>query len=145
MSINCYTDASTRFPEDAEFDSSVACVIVVNGTKRILSASGRVVGKFSPTISEMIAICYGLEQAKLVCKDLGIQVSHVGICSDNQSVVDLCVGDSTTDSIMLQKLLGNIDTLCDALPSVSFQWVRGHASNPYNKLADTIAYSILKG
>ncbi len=133
------------FPENAEYDSSVACVIVVNGTKRILSASGRVVGNFSPTTAEMIAICYGLEQAKLLSKDLGMNISHVGICSDNQSVVDMCVGDSTTDSITLRKLLANIDALCDNFESISFQWVRGHASNTYNKLADTIAYSILKG
>ena len=78
-------------------------------------------------------------------KDLGMNISHVGICSDNQSVVDMCVGDSTTDSITLRKLLANIDALCDNFESISFQWVRGHASNAYNKLADTIAYSILKG
>ena len=43
------------------------------------------------------------------------------------------------------KLLESIDKLCEGFNSVSFQWVRGHAANPYNKLADKIAYSILKG
>ena len=93
----------------------------------------------------MVAICYGLEQVKIVCRDLGIVFYNVGICSDNQSVVDICVGDSKTDSLQMLKLLENIDRLCEDIKSVSFQWVRGHAANPYNKLADKIAYSILKG
>lgn len=123
----------------------MACVIVVNGSKTILGASGRIIGNFSPPVAEMVAICYGLEQTKLVCKDLGMKIDHIGICSDNQSVVDICVGDSKTDSLQMLKLLESIDRLCDEDYSVSFQWVRGHASNPYNKLADKIAYSILKG
>lgn len=144
MSLNCYTDASSIFSK-GKHNSSVACVIVVNGEKTILSASGRIVGDFSPTVSEMIAICYGIEQAKALSRDFGIAINHLGICSDNQSVIDLCVGDSSTDSIIMQKLLENIDTLSDSLNSVSFQWVRGHASNRYNQLADSIAYNILKG
>ena len=123
----------------------MACVIVINGSKTILGASGRIIGNFSPPVAEMVAVCYGLEQAKLVCKDLGIKIGHIGICSDNQSVVDLCVGDSKTDSLQMLKLLESIDRLCEEYDSVSFQWVRGHASNPHNKLADKIAYSILKG
>ena len=144
MSINCYTDASSQHSKGTH-RSTVAAVIVVNGTKTLLAASGRIIGNFSPTVSEMVAVCYGLEQVKLVCKDLGIEVGHVGICSDNQSVVDICIGDSKTDSLQMLKLLESIDSLCEDIPSVSFQWVRGHASNPYNELADSIAYSILKG
>ena len=50
------------------------------GQNEFLSASGRVVGNFSPYLHrEMIAICYGLEQAKLLSKDLGMNISHVGI------------------------------------------------------------------
>jgi len=144
VSINCYTDASSQHNSGTR-SSSVACVIVINGSKTVLGASGRIIGDFSPPVAEMVAVCYGLEQTKLVCKDLGMAVAHVGICSDNQSVVDICVGDSVTDSLQMLKLLESIDKLSDGFNSVSFQWVRGHASNPYNKLADKIAYSILKG
>ena len=93
----------------------------------------------------MVGICYGLEQAKLICRDLGLIAHHIGICSDNQSVIDICVGDSSTDSIKMIKLLESIDRLCEGSMSVSFQWVRGHASNTYNNMADKLAYSILKG
>jgi ribonuclease HI len=120
-------------------------VIVINGSKTLLGVSGRIIGNFSPTVAEMVAVCYGLEQAKLVCRDLGLEIGHVGICSDNQSVIDICVGDSKTDSLQMLKLLESIDKLCESIASVSFQWVRGHAANQYNKLADSIAYSILKG
>jgi ribonuclease HI len=144
VSLNCYTDASAEKVGD-KFRASVACVIVVNGTKTILFAGGRPIGNFSSNLAEMIAICYALEEVSTICKALDLTPGELRVCSDNQSVVDLCSGFSETDSNKMLRLLGEVEKSESKFESVSYQWVRGHASNKYNELADHIAYTVLKG
>jgi len=118
---------------------------VINGTKKVLFAGGRPIGNHSSTIAEMIAVCYALEQIANVIKSLNLKVTEIRICSDNQSVVDLCTGFSETDSKTMTRLLSEVDRLSEKFDNVMYQWVRGHSNNRHNKLADYIAYNILKG
>lgn len=118
---------------------------MVNGTKKVLFAGGRPIGNHSSTIAEMIAVCYALEQISSVINSLKLEVNEIRICSDNQSVVDLCTGFSETDSKTMTRLLSEVDRLSAPFDNVMYQWVRGHSGNKHNKLADYIAYNILKG
>lgn len=125
--------------------SSVACVVVVNGSKKVLSANGRAVGDFDSRIAELIAICYGLDETARICKDLDIEVELLRICSDCQSALDLCVGETEPNTEEAAKILDSIRNLSSKFKMVEFQWVRGHAYNEFNEMADTIAYFIARG
>lgn len=144
MTINCYTDASC-YPSPDGNVSSVACVVVVNGSKKILSVAGRAIGDFKSSTSELIAICYGLDEARRICEDIGIKPSLVRICSDCEPALDLCVGESVPTNGDDLRVLDNIRDLSQRFRIVEFQWVRAHANNKFNELADTVAYSIARG
>ena len=144
MSINCYTDASCH-PSSKGNVSAIACVVVVNGSKKILSVNGRAIGDFNSSLSELIAICYGLDEAAKMCKDLGFKVDLLRICSDCQTALDLCVGDAEPHTEEASRVLESIRKLSVKFKIVEFQWIRAHAHNEFNEMADTVAYFIAQG
>lgn len=144
MSINCYTDASCH-PKETGNVSAVACVVVVNGSKKILSVNGRAIGDFKSSTAELIAICYGLDETARICEDLGLPLDLVRVCSDCESALDLCVGDSEPSSEEAHRILESIRRISLRFRVVEFQWVRAHANNRYNELADSVAYQIAQG
>jgi len=144
VSINCYTDASCH-PNQSGNVSAVACVVVVNGSKKILSVSGRAIGDFNSSTAELIAICFGLDETAKICQDLELPLDLVRICSDCESALDLCVGESEPSSAEVEKILESIRRLSLRFRIVEFQWVRGHANNKFNELADSVAYQIAQG
>ena len=144
MSINCYTDASCHPKEDGEV-SAVSCVVVVNGSKKILSVNGRAIGSFKSSTAELIAICYGLDETARICEDLGLPLDLVRVCSDCESALDLCVGDSEPNSEEVYRILESIRRISLRFRVVEFQWVRAHANNRFNELADSVAYQIAQG
>jgi len=123
----------------------VACVIVVNGSKKILAVNGRAVGDFNSSTAELIAICYGLDEAAKICTDLDLPLDLIRVCSDCESALDLCVGESEPSKPEVERILESIRKLSLRFRVVEFQWVRGHANNRFNELADSIAYQIAQG
>ena len=144
MTINCYTDASC-VPISNGNISAIACVVVINGSKKVLSVSGRAIGDFKSSTAELIAICYGLDEARKTCKDIDLKPSLVRICSDCLPALDLCVGEAEASNGEDLRVLENIRELSERFKTVEFQWVRSHSNNKFNELADTVAYSIARG
>ena len=66
----------------------------------------------------------------------------VRVCSDCESALDLCVGDSEPSSQEAHRILESIRRISLRFRVVEFQWVRAHANNRYNELADSVAYQI---
>ena len=102
-------------------------------------------GDFDSRIAELIAICYGLDEAARICNDLDIDVELLRICSDCQSALDLCVGETEPNTEEDARILDSIRNLSSKFKIVEFQWVRAHAYNKFNEMADTIAYFIARG
>ena len=59
--------------------------------------------------------------------------------------MDLCVGDSEPSSEEVYRILESIRRISLRFRVVEFQWVRGHANNKFNELADSVAYRIAQG
>lgn len=94
---------------------------------------------------ETIAIAYGLQITKEVCKLNNLSPIMVRVCSDCKTVVQYLNDEVEIRNPSSENAKDKILALKTLFPKVNFQWVRGHATNPYNHLADTIAYSIARG
>ncbi len=143
MSINAYTDGSS-IPDEGSA-AGVGVVFVDTTSQTILASFGQFLGCESPAYAELYAIKLALQEIRIFLEEIRIPVSAIRICSDCQSALDLCIGDSQTQIPEQEVLILEIEELLEELPPVDFQWVRSHSNHPYNDFADYIAYTHAKG
>lgn len=137
MIITIYTDASTL--KDQDNRSGIGLVVTMFG--EVYKTVGMYVGKLNNTNAELLGILLALKEARELDEIDDIHV--VRICCDCIPAIDLACGDSqvSVDNQEGASIIEKIDELSFAISCpIEYQWVKAHNGNPYNEMADELAY-----
>lgn len=127
--IIIYTDGSVVGNGQADSKTGWAIIMIYKGVAKVKSGKGTV--GWTNNQIEMYAVFKAMQS--VTGKNI-----PVTIISDSQYVVKTFNGEFQIGSneIMWKQLMGEKAKFTD----IQFQWVKGHADNPYNNLADMIAF-----
>jgi ribonuclease HI len=146
MRFKCWTDGSTIMRAgQGEGPSGIGIVISDAEDDHILTIIGEYIGHTTNNYAEFYAVERCLETIIAITDDFNIQ-DDIRIMSDSKLVVETMGGDwqlKHDHLIEVQQRIERLELKIGLTPE--YIWVKGHAGNPMNELADFLAYTVAEG
>ena len=146
MHFNCWTDGSTiTKASQGTGNSGIGIVISDAEDGHILTIIGEYIGHTTNNYAEFYAVERCLETIIAITDDSNIK-DNIRIMSDSKLVVETMGGDwqlKHDHLIEVQQRIEQLELKLGLIPE--YIWVKAHAGNPMNELADFLAYTVAEG